>query len=58
MPPAGYDELIWAPHPESSTVDLEHVLRARMRASPKSRPAIAARTIGWLYSGGRPDSSV
>ncbi|MCP4224862.1 MAG: hypothetical protein GY773_16115, partial [Actinomycetia bacterium] len=55
--PAGYDELVWADSPPP-VANLESILRARLRAASKSRPAIAAREIGWLYSGWRPDATV
>ena len=55
--PAGYEGLVWPPHPEPVT-DLAGVLRARMNGAPKSRPAIAAREIGWLFSGWEPDKEV
>ena len=55
--PAGYDDLVWAPHPPP-IANLEAALRDRLRTNPKSRPALAARTIGWLYSGWQPDSSI
>jgi hypothetical protein len=55
--PAGFDELLWAPHP-TSVADLEATLRDRLRTNPRSRAALAAQTIGWLYSGWQPDSSV
>jgi hypothetical protein len=52
--PAGYELLRWPPHPDPVT-DLEVVLRARLRANAKSRPAVACREIGWLFSGWEPD---
>ena len=55
--PAGYDKLVWAPHPPP-VADLETTLRNRLRTNPKSRPALAARTIGWLSSGWQPDPTV
>ena len=55
--PPGYDALTWAPHPEPIP-DLERVLRARLRSSPKSRTTIACREIGWLYSGWTPDPTI
>jgi hypothetical protein len=55
--PAGYDELVWAPHPPP-VADLEATLRDRLRKNPKSRPALAARTIGWLYSAWQPDPTI
>jgi hypothetical protein len=55
--PAGYNELVWAPHPPPVAI-LEAAHRDRLRTNPKSRHALAARTIGWLYSGWKPDSSI
>lgn len=55
--PSGFADLVWAPHPEP-VADLEANLRARLRTNPRSRPALAARTIGWLFSDGHPDTSV
>ena len=47
--PPGYSSLVWAPMP-APVEDLEATLRARLMAAPKSRPAIAARELGWLFS--------
>lgn len=55
--PTGYDQLAW-PTPPPPVDDLESILRARMADSPKSRPAAAARKIGWLYSHWEPDTSL
>jgi hypothetical protein len=55
--PSEYESLRWAPHPPA-VASLETELRARLQNSPKSRPAIAAREIGWLYSGWVPDPTV
>lgn len=55
-PPANYDRLRWAPHPEP-VLDLEGLFRDRLRRSPRSRPALVAKTIGWLFSDG-PDTSI
>ncbi len=55
--PASYDSLTWAPMP-GHVPNLEVVVRARMAAAPKSRPALAAREIGWLFSGWEPDMSL
>ncbi len=55
--PSGFDRLRWAPMPDPVS-DLEATFRTRLAASCKSRPALAARTIGWLYSGGEPDMSI
>ncbi len=56
-PPDGYDDLVWAPHPEP-VFGLATVIRDRLRQSPKSRPSIACREIGWLFSDGRPDQAL
>jgi hypothetical protein len=56
-PPEGYDRLSWATSPPP-VADLAGTLRARLMASPKSRPATASRTIGWLFSGWKPDTSI
>lgn len=55
--PDGYRDLAWAPHPDP-VPDLEAVFRTRLRSTPKSRPAIACRTIGWHFSGGKPDPTI
>ena len=55
--PEGYDDLRWAPMPEA-VPDVEAAFHLRLAAAPKSRPAIAARTIGWLFSGWQPDQSL
>jgi hypothetical protein len=55
--PEAFSSLIWAPHPPP-VPNLEDVLRARLRRNPRSRPAIAARAIGWCFSDWRPDPSV
>nr|WP_154723575.1 hypothetical protein [Ilumatobacter coccineus] len=54
--PDGYESLVWGA-PPPATDQLEARLRRRLAASPKSRAAHAARTIGWLFSDG-PDSSL
>lgn len=54
--PAGYDDLRWHEPPEPAP-DLESVLRQRLQANPRSRAAVAARTIGWLFSDWKPDTS-
>jgi hypothetical protein len=56
-PPAVYHELHWAPFPPPVD-DLEAELRVRLTRAPKSRPARAAREIGWLYSAWRPDRTL
>jgi hypothetical protein len=55
--PQDYDSLQWAGHPPAIT-SLETELRARLGNAPKSRPAIAAREIGWLFSGWKPDPTI
>jgi len=55
--PADYQELKWAVMPEPVT-NLEAEYRVRLAAAPKSRMAIAARQIGWLFSGWKPDASI
>lgn len=55
--PPGYADLEWAPHPDP-VPDLEALLRAKLRSNPKSRAAIAARTIGWLFSDGKSDPTI
>jgi hypothetical protein len=55
--PAGYQELEWAPMPEPIG-DLQSALRARLASWARSRPAIAARAIGWLYSDWKPDPTI
>ena len=55
--PAGYEGLGWLAPPEP-VADLGGLLRARMKGAPKSRPAMAAREVGWLFSGWEPDGEV
>jgi hypothetical protein len=54
--PPGYDHLEWLAPPEP-VEDLEALLRQRMCDAPKSRPAVSAREIGWLFGDG-PDSTI
>jgi hypothetical protein len=54
-PPARRARLGSAP---AARRELEAALRDRLRTNPRSRAALAARTIGWLYSGWQPDSSI
>jgi hypothetical protein len=54
--PPSYAELSWRqPHP-AALKNLEDILRARLRACPKSRAAISAGRLGWLFSDFRPDA--
>lgn len=55
--PDGYAQLSWATHPRP-VADLEAQLRARLVRNAKSRTAIAAREIGWLFSGWKPDQAL
>ena len=55
--PSDFDQLRWAPMPDPVD-NLEATLRERLKKSPKSPPALAAREIGWLFSGGIPDTSI
>jgi hypothetical protein len=55
--PASHDDLVWAPHPPP-VAGLDAALRGRLRTNPKSRPALTARTIGWLYSAWQPDATI
>jgi hypothetical protein len=55
--PHGYDDLARAPMPDR-IADLERVLRARLASSAKSPPAVAARTLGWLFSDWHPDPAL
>lgn len=55
--PAGYNDLRWL-DPLDPVADLEAQLRERLAASPKSRAAISARTLGWLFSDWQPDQSL
>lgn len=57
LQPAGYDQLSWAISPEPAN-DLAAALRARLCRQPASRPARAAREIGWLFSDWVPDPSI
>lgn len=54
--PDDYDDVRWATAPEP-VVDLEALLRRRMRAAPGRRAVLAARRIGWLFSDG-PDPAL
>ncbi len=54
--PTGYDDPVWAESP-AAVPDLESLFRGRLRSSPKSRPARAAREIGWAFSDG-PDPEI
>jgi hypothetical protein len=55
--PEGYEDLQWAPMPET-VPDLAAAFRVRLLAAPKSRPSLAAGTIGWLFSDWKPDTSL
>jgi hypothetical protein len=55
--PAGYDQLVWGPLPDAIR-DLEAVLRKRLEARSKHRGAVAARELGWHFSGGQPDKTL
>jgi hypothetical protein len=55
--PEGFDELHWESIPEP-VPDLEAAYRARIATAPKSRRAVAAREIGWLFSNWCPDQSL
>jgi hypothetical protein len=55
--PKNFDQLRWAPMPEP-VEGLEGLYRKRLAAAPKSRMAIAARTIGWLFSKWQPDQTI
>lgn len=55
--PVGDGSLTWALSPPPID-DLEAELRRRLSNAPKSRPAIAAREIGWCFSHGVPDSTL
>jgi hypothetical protein len=54
--PPGYDHLEWLAPPEP-VENLEALVRQRMCDAPRSRPAVSAREIGWLFSNG-PDSTI
>ena len=55
--PQGYASLQWAPHPEPIP-DLEAVFRAAMASASKNSATTAARELGWLFSGWRPDATL
>lgn len=55
--PAYYDLLKWHAFPDL-VHNLEDLYRRRMRSAPKNRATIAARKIGWIFSGFRPDPSI
>ena len=54
--PMGYENLTWGSMPVELP-HLEQTMRARLRSAPKSRAALAARTVGWCFSDG-PDATV
>ncbi len=56
-PPDRYDELEWA-DPPPALPDLAAAYRRAMRSKPKDRVVVAARDVGWLYSGWQPDASL
>lgn len=56
--PASYETLRWAPFPSPLEDDLEQVFRREMRSKPKAKTTVAARTLGWVFSGNLPDSSL
>ncbi|WP_420638998.1 hypothetical protein [Candidatus Poriferisocius sp.] len=56
LKPEGYDELVWADAPPA-VENLEELFRKRLASAPKSRPARAARVIGWAFSDG-PDPEI
>lgn len=55
--PAGYSALHWAP-PPPVVRNLESEFRKRMKSVTSSRCTMAAREIGWTFSGFRPDPTV
>lgn len=55
--PAGYDDLEWL-DPIEPVPNLEAELRQRLNESPKSRAAVSARTLGWVFSDWKPDPTV
>jgi hypothetical protein len=55
--PDGYGHLRWAPFAPAVS-DLERELRQRLAGSPKSRPTIASRELGWHFSDWVPDSTL
>lgn len=57
QPPDRYDVLSWLPFPDP-VANLEAMLRARLGAAPKCKPAVAARRLGWLFSDWQPDRTL
>ena len=55
--PAGFDQLQWAPMPDP-VLDLEATLRKELASKPKHLATVAARELGWLFSGWEPDLSI
>lgn len=55
--PESAGRLDWA-EPLPAVGDLEAVVRSEMRTKRKSRTAISAREIGWVFSGYGPDESL
>jgi hypothetical protein len=55
--PANYDQLRWAPMPDP-VPDLKAVLHNHLVRRPLHRAAVAARTLGWLFSDWKPDTTI
>jgi hypothetical protein len=55
--PEGYENLEW-PEPPEPVANLEDLLRRRLSEAPRSRPAISARELGWLFSDFRADRNL
>jgi hypothetical protein len=55
--PHGFDQLNWAAMPEPID-DLQTTFRVRLATTGKSRMAIAAREVGWLFSNWLPDATL
>jgi hypothetical protein len=55
--PEDYEKLTWA-EPPKPVADLEKLLRGRLSDAPRSRPAISARELGWLFSNFEPDPNL
>ena len=54
--PTGYESMDWLSFPDPVD-NLEAVIRQRLVDAPRSRPAVSARELGWLFSLG-PDSCI
>ena len=57
LEPPGYRDLVWAAHPDP-VPDLEALYAPACARRPRAGPRSPAGTLGWLFSGGKPDSTI